>query len=294
MTLEHTSVHRAVAAGRAAPRGTVAVAPQVQPGQAVDISQLFEPPVTRMPAARPPRAAAAVTPPDTAPPQEGGFLAELERDATSRQTLNLPDPEVVNRNIRLANAACRAATDYWTRMAEHLNVLKRVAPGRYAFDGRTVLEGVCAQAFRVTPKLRVAHNGDELFESVTLGWRVGSGERMRLVKDFPAEIERLRARLSFAGVSAFESPVRHPQTGRLLGTQFEFTADVIASVRLTPLHENGKVRLSFHNIDALERIEAEMPAFAIRSGELDDLARWICGKPNALLKHAQAIVRHEP
>ena len=228
------------------------------------------------------------------PAQAGGFLAELEREASNRKTRNEPDPQTLERNTRQANAACRAAADYWARLAEHLNVLKPVAPGRYVFDGRTVLERASGQSFRVVPKVRTAHNGDEHFESITLGWRVGNGQRLRVVKEFPAEIERLKARLSFAGINAFESQLRNPDTGRLQGTQFEFTADVFASVRITPLHEHGKVRLSLYNLDALERIEAELPAFAIRADELDDLARWICGKPHALLKHAQAVVRHEP
>ena len=179
-------------------------------------------------------------------------------------------------------------------MVDHLNALKPIAPGRYAFDGRTVLEGAPAQDFGVVPRLRNTHGGGEEFESVTLAWRVGSSQTLRVVKDFPPDIERLRTRLAFAGINAFESQLRHKLTARLLGTLFEFTADVVASVQITPLPELGKVRLSLRNIDALERIEAEMPAFAIRANELDELSRWICGKPHTLLKNALDIVRHEP
>jgi hypothetical protein len=288
MMLDHTSSSAGGMTGHPPPRGVVSVAPLVQLGEAVDISRLFERPAVPEPEAPLPALPVSVD------PSAGGFLAELEREASSRQADSGPDPEAVGRNLRLANAACRAATDYWTRLAEHLNVLKPAGPGRYVFDGRNVLEGAPVQAFRVVPKLRVAHNGDEHFESVTLGWRVGIGKRVRVTKEFPAEIERLKARLLFAGITAFESQARHPETGRPQGTQFEFTADIIASVRLTPLHEDGKVRLSFHNVDTLERIEAEWPAFAIRATELDELARWICGKPHTLLKHAQNVVRHEP
>lgn len=223
-----------------------------------------------------------------------GFLAELEHEVGGSKAGSELDPQTLERNSRLTNAACRAAADYWARMVDHLNVLTPTAPGRYVFDGRTVVTGVPAQDFGVVPRLRNTHGRGEEFESVTLTWRVGSGETLRVVKDFPPDIERLRARLSFAGINAFESQVRHKQTARLLGTQFEFTADVVASVHITPLPEQGKVRLSLRNIDALERIEAELPAFAIRANELDELARWICGKPHALLKHAQAVARHEP
>jgi len=288
MMLEHTSSRVGGKAGRALSRGGVSVAPLVMPGEAVDVSRLFESAKASEPeASLPPLPAAAIASP-------GGFLAELEREANGREVQNGPDPEVLGRNARLVNAACRTAADYWARLCEHLNVLKPAGPGRYVFDGRNVLERPPGHAFRVLPKLRVSHSGDEHFDSVTLGWRAGHGQRVRVVKEFPAEIERLKARLSFAGITPFESQTIHPGTGRPQGMQFEFTADIIASVRLVPLHEEGKVRLSFHNIDTLERIEAEWPAFAIRATELDELARWICGKPHKLLKHAQNMVRHEP
>ncbi len=227
-------------------------------------------------------------------PSAPGFLADLEHEAGGGKVGSELDPATLARNGRLTNAACRAAADYWARMVDHLNLLKPTAPGRYVFDGRTVVAGAPARDFGVVPRLRNVHGSGEEFESVTLTWRVGVGETLRVVKDFPPDIERLRARLSFAGINAFESQVRHKQTARLLGTLFEFTADVVASVHLTPLPEQGKVRLSLRNIDALERIEAELPAFAIRANELDELARWICGKPHTLLKHAQAVARHEP
>ena len=53
---------------------------------------------------------------------------------------------------------------------------------RYVLDGRTVLVRLPSHGFRVVPKLRTAHSGDELFESVTLAWRVGKGERIKLLK----------------------------------------------------------------------------------------------------------------
>ena len=224
----------------------------------------------------------------------GGFLAELELEARGRQTHSGPDRETIERNTRLANIACRAITDYWRQLVEHLNALTLVAPGRYVLDGRTVFENLPAHGFRVTPNLRTAHTGTEHFESALLCWRVGKGERLKLVKEFPAEIARLKSRLSFAGINASESQARDPDSGHYRGTLFELAADVNASILITPLHDEGKVRLTLSNLDALQRIEAELPAFAMRPHELDELARWICGRTHSLLKHAQNIIRHEP
>jgi hypothetical protein len=227
-------------------------------------------------------------------PATVSFLDELAQEVRALNVPLLPDRETVERNTRLANAACKAALDYWTRLAEHLNALKLSGGTRYVFDARTVVERRPCHDFRVLPVVRTAHNGAQHFESVILCWRVGSAERMKMIKELPADIERARARLAFAGVNAFETQSRDPVTGRSRGVQFEFTADITASVRLTALHDEGKVRLALLNVDALERTEAEFPAFAIRPGELDEIARMICGRPNKVLKHAHNIARHEP
>lgn len=290
---------RPAPASRGAPSpGLTGVAPLVSPGAGVDFRSQF--------CREPPAAAPSVSSPtatnDALPAEEpvrapGGFLAELEQEVQrSREPdpVEPIDPNTLSRNTRLANAACRAVLDYWNLLAEHLNALRMAAHGRYAFDARTAAQGGPGHDFRVSTNLRMTHAGDEHFESVVLSWRVGRGERLKLHKVFPAEIDRLRARLRFAGITPAENPVRDPGTGRPRGTEFEFAADVSASVRVTPLHDAGKIRLTLLNLAALERIEAELPAFAMRPAELDELARLICGRPNGLLKHAQNLIRHEP
>lgn len=283
---------------RSAARHLAAVAPLSDSGSAVDVSNLFSSAPRTAPAPRAALVEARSGPKDPGPSEPPGapasFLAELEQEVRSLSVPDAPDRDTLLRNGRLANGACRNALDYWSKLAEHLNLLKPCGNGRFVFDGRTVLERRPSHDFRVVPKVRTAHNGEEHFESVTLSWRVGSADRMTMVKEFPVDIERLRARLSFAGINAFETQARDASTGRQRGVQFEFTADVCASVRITPLHDEGKVRLSFLNLDALDRTEADFPAFAIRPAELDDIARMICGRANKVFKHAQNVVRHEP
>lgn len=275
--------------GLPAHQWATALAPPVSAGVAVDFGAALMS-VNGAPAAP---AVAAELPPAPLMPQ-GGFLAELEREVSSRPPQDGPDRETLARNARLANLACRAVTDYWTQLAEHLNALQPVSGGRFVFDGRTVLERLPTHGYRVLPKMRVAHTGEEQFEAVMLCWRVGTRDRLRLVKEFPAEIDKLKSRLAYGSINAHESQARDPASGRHRGLQFEFITEFNASVCVTPLHDSGMVRLTLLNLEAFERVEAELPAFAMRPHELDELARWICGRPNGLLKHARNIVRHEP
>lgn len=300
MPTNASKVRSTPAAGSGPLPGRGGVSPLVSPGACVDFRDKLWRTEPAVPVAQiaPASALADSTPVAELARPPGGFLAELEQEVQrSRDLIDRPDePDLsaLARNTRLANAACRAALDYWTLLADHLNALTMSMPGRYAFDARTALDGGPARAYRVSSKMRTTHGGDEQFESVMLTWRVGRGERLKLHKVFPVEIERLRARLRFAGINAAELQVRDPLSGHPRGTEFEFAADVNASVRVMPLHVAGRVRLTLLNLGALERIEAELPAFAMRPAELDELARLICGRPSSLLKHAQNIVRHEP
>jgi hypothetical protein len=218
----------------------------------------------------------------------------LAREAQARQQSHDTDPAALARNRQLVNRACRMALDYWNQLKEHLNVLAPTSTARYTFDGRTTVSGLPMKQFRVVHKSVVQHNGVEEFESVMLTWQVGRGDKLTLVKDFPPDLAKLRARLAFAGIRAHEAPVHHRDTGRQQGTSLEFAVDVSATVRLMPLHDGGTVRVVLQNLDALERIEGILPAFAIRPKELDELGKWILGRPNELLRILQSVSRAEP
>lgn len=222
------------------------------------------------------------------------FLNDLKRQAASIQTPDASDPEVRDRNARLANGACRVTRDYWKEMADQLNLIRPPSGARYLLDGRHPIEELHCANFRVIPVSRHDHSGEEHFESVVLAWQAVSARRVRIEKDFPNEIERVRAALRQAGIQAHEAPVRNVSTGRTVGTAFDFNAEVAASIRLVPLPETGRVRLIFTNIDQLERVEAEFPAVAMRLQQLDDIGRWIVGQPNRVLEFASDVRRFSP
>jgi hypothetical protein len=220
------------------------------------------------------------------------FLNELKRQTAALQPVETADPEARERNLRLAQGACRVTRDYWKELCDHLNVLKPPSAARYLIDGRNPLAGLRCVNFRLVPASRRNPAGEETFESVMLSWQAASGQRMRIEKDFPTEIDRVRAALRQAGIQSHESPVRSGSTGRPLGVAFEFTADVTVSIRLVPLPETGRVRLFFANLDQLERVEAEFPAVAMRPRQLDEIGRWIVGQPHRVLEYANEVRRY--
>lgn len=221
------------------------------------------------------------------------FLNELKRQTAALQptTVEAADPEEIERNFRLAQGACRVTRDYWKELAEQLNLLKPPSGGRYLLDGRNALDGLVCTNFRVVAPSRRNTDGEETFESVMLAWNVASGRRMRIDKDFPTEVDRVRAALRQAGIPSHEAPLHSGNNGRAQGTSFEFTCDVAASIRLVPVAQTGRVRLVFANLDQLERVEAEFPAVAMRPRQLDEIGRWIVGQPHRVLEYASDVRR---
>lgn len=225
-----------------------------------------------------------------------GFLDELKDQARALQTTAeaaVPDAESLARNRRLANGACRLAHDYWKELCEHLNLLRTRSSARYMIGGREPLDDLVCGNFRVLPQLKLLPGGEPLYESVLLAWQASGETVQRIEKEHPHDIDRLRAALMQAGIQPSEAPVRNAASGRLQGTAFQFKPVVAASVRVTPLPDSGKVRLSFVNIDQLERVDGEYPAAGLRARLLDEIGRWIVGQPHRVLEYAGNIKRFQ-
>jgi hypothetical protein len=226
-----------------------------------------------------------------------GFLDELKEKSRALQAASDGaagvDAETLARNRRLANGACRLAHDYWKELCEHLNLLRAPSAARYVLCGREPVSGLVCDNFRVLPQLKLLPGGEPLYESVLLAWNASSEQVMRIEKENPGEIERLRAALMQAGIQASEAPTRHAASGRLVGTAFQFKPNVAASVRVTPLGDAGKVRLAFANVDQLERVEGEYPAAGLRARLLDEIGRWIVGQPHRVLEYAGNLKRFQ-
>jgi hypothetical protein len=222
------------------------------------------------------------------------FLDELKLVSRALQQDATVDPDAQVRNQRLANEACRTAHDYWTELCAQLNVIQAPSAARYVLDGRQAMAGLVCKNFRVSPHLRLVTGGPSQYESVALVWQAVGTPRLHIEKELPRDIERLRAGLRQAGITAHEVGVRNPTTGRMQATAFEFQPDVTASVRVLPLPESGRVRLVFTNVDQLERVEAEFPAVGLRTKLLDEIGRWIVGQPQRVLEYASEVKRFQP
>ena len=221
-----------------------------------------------------------------------GFLDDLKRQAEAAQAQNSTDTDTLARNAGLADIACKTAFNYFSVLAQQLNVLRPRSKVAYRLDRRQVFEGLQLGDFRADSR-RKPWRGGEVFDHVVLRWRMSSGTRLALTKNFLPDIEQLESRLRQGGVAFDAEAVRHPETSKLQEMRYAFSADFNANVLLTPDHDRGCLRFELVNLDALETVTLELPAFEIGSGRLDELARWVMGEPNTFLEGARNLRRTE-
>lgn len=222
-----------------------------------------------------------------------GFLDDLKRQADAVKAEQQQRATVSERNLALTEAACKTVLQYWLQLAAQLNVLRPPTPARYVLDARLILSGLPTQNFRVDSRRRML-GGQEVCDHVVLRWSVRGGQRLTLNKDFVADIDRLEARLRQAGIQPLSTGVRDPQTGKLLSMQYELDDEIACWVRVVPEPETARLQCQLVNLESLETLQCELPAFELGVARLDELSKWIVGQPHRFLDGAQALRRSAP
>lgn len=221
-----------------------------------------------------------------------GLLDDLKRQAEALQAQQSQDSAAFERNMQLADAACKTAFTYLDTLVRQLIVLKPVSKVRYELDRKTRLEGLPMTQLKVDARRRMLR-GQEVFDHVVLHGRLANGQRLALVKDFLPDIEKLEPRLRASGATVHAQPVRHPETNKLVEMRYELPVDIAISARLTPDHARGRIGVRVQNFDGFETVDLELPATEIGSTRLDELARWLLGEPHRFLEGALALKRTE-
>lgn len=226
------------------------------------------------------------------------FLDDLKQQAQARQAQLRGDHAVIERNAALVEAACATAWRYLDDLGRQLDVLGPTSPARYALDPRAIVEGLRYSDFVADLRRKRVERGPlaapEWVDHLVLTARLNSGQRFDIAKDFPPEMEKLEARLAQAGIRCLGEPLRDAVSGRFLESHYRFTADLVAGVRVLPLHEQGRLQFVVQNLDGLATVKATFAAHQITVERLDELAKWWVGQPHRFLDGALEVQRIEP
>jgi len=221
-----------------------------------------------------------------------GFLDDLKRQAEEAKARIDNDNSQLERNTALADAALKAAAAYLSTLMHQLDVLRPRSKTTYRLDKRNAFADLQMTDFR-TDARRKRLRGRDVHDHTSLRWRLNSGTKLQLVKDFPPDIEQLESRLRRGGVQFHAETVRDPDTNKLRQIRYDFTADFEAAVNINADHDAAKLRFEIINLDGLELVTVEFMAIEVGNGRMDDLARWIMGEPSGFLKGGRALRRVE-
>ena len=221
-----------------------------------------------------------------------GFLDDLKRQADEAKARLHTDTSLLERNGALADVACKTAATYFGTLVQQLNVLQPRSKVTYRLDKRNAFEAMQLCDFRFDAR-RTRLRGAEVFDHVALRWRMKSGTRLSLMKNFLPDIEQLESKLRRSGAQFHAETVRNPETNRLQEMRYELVADFEGAVNITPDHDHGRARFELVNLDGFETVTVEFAAFEVGTARMDELARWLMGEPHGFLKGGQALRRVE-
>jgi len=220
------------------------------------------------------------------------FLDDLQRQAAALKAQQSTDSAALARNTSLTEVAGKTALSYFMTLASQLNVLQPVSPTRFALDRKHVFQGLKLSDFKVDSRRKTLRNV-EVFDHLVLHWRLVTGQKLQIDKDFVPDIQKIEPRLRQSGAQVEAEALRHPDNGRLQGMRYSFTADFFGHVRITPLHDVARLQFELVNLDGFETVALELPAIEVGSKRLDELARWLTGHPHAFLNDALSLRRTE-
>lgn len=221
-----------------------------------------------------------------------GFLDDLKRQADALREQQTVDGAGLRQRVALTEAACQAALRYFSTLAEQLNVLQPPSPAHYQLDRRHGFQGLPMSDFYADARRKILDR-DEVYDHVVLHWQLKTGKTLHLVKDFLPDIEQLEARIRQAAMPVKTEAVRNPDNGKLVEMRYALQADLRAGIRIAPRHEDAMLRVQAQNLERLETLNFELPAQALDEALLDQLAKWITGRPHAFLAGAQGLRRSE-
>lgn len=214
------------------------------------------------------------------------FLNQLKTQAHFLR--NQQDASQISMEARVAQTetACRTVSVYLADLAQQLNVITPPAPA-FTLDGKTPWPAMKMADFRCDVRQKRLR-GLEVVDYIGMGWRVlpqaGPPVKAAVSVNFPPELERVEARLALGHLKHERLEQRHPATNKLLAIRFEYSTELLGSLRITPDHDQSCFAFRISNATGFEVHTTQLPAAEINPGVLDELARLLLAQPSRFLR----------
>ena len=214
------------------------------------------------------------------------FLNQLKSQAQALRSQHSAQQLSAEARVALTEAACQTMATYLADLAQQLNVIMPPAPA-FTLDGKTPWPAMKMADFRCDVRQKRLR-GVEVVDYIGMGWRVlpqaGLPVQAAISVNFPPELERVEARLALGHLKHQRLEQRHPDTNKLLAIRFEYTTELLGSVRVTPDHDQSCIHFRISNATGFELHTTQLAAADISLAVLDELARLLVAQPSRFLR----------
>jgi len=214
------------------------------------------------------------------------FLNQLKNQAHVLRSQHSAQQLSVEARVAQTEAACHTVANYVADLAQQLNVITPPAPA-YTLDGKTLWPAMKMADFRCDVRQKRLRGGN-VVDYIGMGWRVlpqaGPPVKAAVSVNFPPDLERVEARLALGQLKHERLEQRHPETHKLLAIRFEYTTELLGSLRITPDHDQSCFAFRISNATGFEVHTVQLPAAEINPGVLDELARLLVAQPSRFLR----------
>lgn len=217
------------------------------------------------------------------------FLNQLKSQAHALRSQQTAAQMSVEARAAQTEAACRTVSVYLADLAQQLSVIAPPA-ATFSLDGKTPWPAMKMLDFRCDLRhKRLAHLGmAEVTDYIGMGWRIvpqaGLPVKAAVSVNFPPELERVETRLALGHLKHERQEQRHPDTHKLLAIRFEYTTELLGSVRVTPNHDQATLGFRISNATGFEVHTTELAAADANPAVLDELARLLVAQPSRFLR----------
>ena len=214
--------------------------------------------------------------PVQAPDTDGGLLEKLKREASAKQALDGQRVSLHIRQKRSISESLQTAYHYLREFCESLNILKPVRPGTYSILNVLRVENPPWQHGSADFREKADATGGQLFEQVSVSFRLGQGKELCIERENPAHMS-VRNSLFDNNVTFTETEERneHYQTVR---TRFLITCDVKVEARLVADYERGDIRFIQKNVQRFGSSEFRLAPETLTQEALEEFANLLLGQ----------------
>jgi len=223
-----------------------------------------------------------------------GLLDDLKQQAESKKVEVQTNEAQKAQNLQAVNAALRGAFQYFTELANSLNILKPDVARSFFLDSSTRFEDFRQGNYRVRDRRKTVDHKDYL-EEVALRFSWTGAQPPVIVKDTPMLIQRMRDSLTGYNLR-FECKEFKNDRGAVEKAAFTIEPEIIASAEFAGSWESGNITLSLRNVETMGSVDFQYGTDELDATLFEELAKLVLGKSNNLrnLGRAQEMLRTTP